>query len=50
MTATLLWKVPRRVCPECGRLVRVTRGGTFAWHYRLNVSGAGSRCPQREAA
>lgn len=33
MTATLLRKVPKRVCPECGRFVRVTRGARFAWHY-----------------
>jgi hypothetical protein len=50
MTATLLRKVPKRVCPECGRFVRVTRGGRFAWHYRLNVSGPGSRCPRREVS
>jgi hypothetical protein len=48
--ARSLRQVPRRVCPECGRLVRVTLSGTFPWHYRPNVSGPGSRCPQREAA
>jgi hypothetical protein len=50
MTATLLRKVPKRVCPECGRVVRVTRAGKFARHYRLDVTGPGSKCPRREAA
>jgi hypothetical protein len=50
MTPTLLRKVPKGVCPECSRLVRVTRGGSFARHYRLDVSGPRSRCPRREAA